>query len=502
MNTVVNYLIEANAGLLFFGVIYLLLLKNENQFSVNRFYLLGTACFSLLFPLVNFNATSSTSIIPSISQLVPTYWLPEITVYGNASHVKSSPSLLFPIWTILEYTYLIMGSLLMLFFLIRLFRVVGLIRRSKKYSWENCAISETDEDKPTFSFFRFIFIGQASKLSAVEKQEILNHELVHVRKIHSLDILLLNLLEIIFWFNPMVRTYKNELVQLHEFEADARSVRDREVDDYCRLLARVALQSAGFTLVNHFNNSLTIKRITMMKTIKRNISYWKITALVATVPLFFFAVSCQDQLTDVKELNKNSAVAALYPAEVAKELDRMQKANPGLEFVVVQYNEDGKLALKKLKFEDARSGTKFPTMSLVTPDKIRGEDETTYAIIGKSSLVRQYSTLTASDSIYTVVDDQPEYPGGFGAMSDYISSHLEYPSQARTEGKEGKVFVGVVITKEGAVSNLEIIKGVDPLLDKVALDVVAGFPKWKPGRNKGEAVSCKYVLPIYFKLGS
>lgn len=104
------------------------------------------------------------------------------------------------------------------------------------------------------------------------------------------------------------------------------------------------------------------------------------------------------------------------------------------------------------------------------------------------------------DKIFTVVEQQPEYPGGMEAMSKFISKNLRYPSTARRMGVDGKVFVQFVVDKEGKISDVQVIKGVSADCDKEAVRVVQMMPAWKPGKQNGKAVKARFVLPIRFKL--
>ncbi len=104
--------------------------------------------------------------------------------------------------------YAIVAFALTVLFLIRLIQIGNLFLDSKKYRWNECVVADRRKPNPTFSFFNFIFIGHASRLTAGEREEVLVHERVHVRKLHSFDIILINLLGIAFWFNPVVRIYK------------------------------------------------------------------------------------------------------------------------------------------------------------------------------------------------------------------------------------------------------------------------------------------------------
>lgn len=287
MNTFLNYLIEANLGLIFFYAIYWVVLQKEDQFTFKRTYLLASVVASLLFPF--FTIGTSTPLIPSLSQTAAVQWLPEIVIYANGNVNPELNSFHFN-WSWITLAYLIIAACVFTLFLIRILSLITLFKRSTHYTWKNYTVAESSNVQGVFSFFNFIFLSPGEFLAEAEKQEILRHEEVHIKKLHSLDIILMQLLSIVFWFNPIIRSYKKSLVQVHEFEADARAVEGHDVDKYCSLLAKVALQNNGYVLANHFTNSFTLKRITMMKTVKRKIKNWKVLAAACTLPLFFFVV--------------------------------------------------------------------------------------------------------------------------------------------------------------------------------------------------------------------
>ena len=105
-----------------------------------------------------------------------------------------------------------------------------------------------------------------------------------------------------------------------------------------------------------------------------------------------------------------------------------------------------------------------------------------------------------STRIYSVVEEMPEYPGGMKAFVNYLKRKLVYPPQAKKENLEGVVAVQFVVEKDGSISNPQIIKGGNPLLNDEALRVVNSMPKWKPGKQRGKVVRVGYTVPIIFKL--
>jgi len=104
------------------------------------------------------------------------------------------------------------------------------------------------------------------------------------------------------------------------------------------------------------------------------------------------------------------------------------------------------------------------------------------------------------DSVYTNVDQLPEFPGGNEALKNYVLNEIVYPPEAKKEGIQGKVFISFTVNKKGAVTDAKIVKGVHGLLDKEALRVIENMPKWTPGKHQGKVVSVSYTLPVQFAL--
>ncbi len=107
-----------------------------------------------------------------------------------------------------------------------------------------------------------------------------------------------------------------------------------------------------------------------------------------------------------------------------------------------------------------------------------------------------------SDEVFgfAVIEDKPVFPGGDAALMKYLATNTKFPPVAKENGIQGRVFVGFVIDKNGKVVDVEILRGVDPHLDREALRVVKSMPSWKPGKQRGKPVKVRYQVPINFKL--
>jgi len=106
-----------------------------------------------------------------------------------------------------------------------------------------------------------------------------------------------------------------------------------------------------------------------------------------------------------------------------------------------------------------------------------------------------------ADEVFTIVEQQPEYPGGMSAFYQFVSKKLKYPSQARRMGIEGKVFVQFVVDKAGNITEVMAVRGIGAGCDQEAVRVIKSSPQWKAGKQRGKAVKVRMILPITFKLG-
>jgi len=485
MTSLLNYLLEVNISLVLFMLVYVLLLRGETQFSFKRIYLLFSLVASFVFPLFHFSLPASTELVPSVSRVMPAYWLPGLNVNGNHGNVAPTKAGV-NFWIVIEWNYLAVLTLLIILLLYRVASIIYLFKTSLTYRWRKFIVSETDEDKPTFSFFHFILIGQANQLNPTEKEDILVHESAHVQKLHSLDILVVNIVAIVCWFNPVVYLYKKALVQLHEFEADDLAIKGKDTDAYCGLLAKVALNSAGFPLGNHFNNSLTLKRIQMMKSIKNKIRNWKMVMLVVLVPVLFFAIACQDQLQNKTE--KGVSIESL-PQEIQKQIKTFEKYNDQVR--VLEVNEVNKIELEELGYYGGKPKNGFKILSGWVV-----KDQFSYAIVGKPK-----SFAKNESQVFSVVDEMATPVFGFDALYENLGHIIQYPEQARKNGVEGKIYIEFVVQTDGTLSDIKLIRGVDDDIDTEALRAFYQLQaKWNPAIHQGQLVKMRMTMPIVFSL--
>ena len=105
-----------------------------------------------------------------------------------------------------------------------------------------------------------------------------------------------------------------------------------------------------------------------------------------------------------------------------------------------------------------------------------------------------------SNKVFDVVEEMPSFPGGQGALMAFLSSNIKYPVVAQENGVQGRVIVGFVVEKDGSITDVKVMRSVDPSLDREAQRVVKAMPRWKPGKQNGSAVRVKYTVPVVFRL--
>jgi TonB family protein len=408
MSAFLNYSVEANVGLLLFLGGCRILLWRETDFRFQRTLLVTGIIASLLFPLMHVQTIQHASVL-SIDEMIPSRFLPQTDV--SPQFDNSAPEQSFAFWQYIAIIYIIGLVISGVSFLFELGQLFILVYRCEKCRVGKLLIAESTDDKPTFSFFHFIFIGRTDVLSSDEKDQIVRHESVHVTQMHSIDILLVTLLKVLFWFNPIIAAYRRALVEVHEFEADARTVDSADAGRYCNLLAKVALQTNGLSLGCYFNQSLTLKRIAMIRSVKSKTALWKMALSAALFPLAFLLLSCQDQFKNDGQGEGRIFSALDEPAvpkggmeafynTVRTNLRYPAEARSGHSYgkVAVQFvvNEDGRLSDFQL---------------LESPGKILGEEAIRVLSLSPEWIPAKKSGVAVKQSLVLPITFKLNFPG-------------------------------------------------------------------------------------------
>ena len=438
-----------------FYLVYKLLLSRETFFGFNRAVLLGMAGVSLLLPLVRFTVESAPEPVGGFV-VVEDIVMQAVAADAPGFSVTAA-QVCFAIYIIgvAFFACREVWSLLCLRRMLRGGRVAGRDGGVKTvvvkgdvspFSWMgNIVVSEKDyRDNPEY---------------------ILLHERAHIAGRHSWDILLCDVLIVFQWFNPAAWLLKAELQSVHEYEADRRVLSSGvNAADYQLLLIRKAVGDKLFSMANNLTQSSLKKRITMM--LKRKSNPWSrarmlVAVPVAAVAVVAFATPKAESLSNVIESESEALVSKVMPAVKAQADGSSQGAT-----------EMAAADAAPVKAE-AEAQPKADAPEAIVPD--------------------------GDDKVYDVVEQQPEFPGGTSGLAKWLGDNIKYPAEAAKQGIEGRVIVQFVVGIDGTVSNVKLMRPVNPLLDQEALRVVTAMPKWTPGKQDGKPVAVKYTIPVTFR---
>lgn len=521
------YILKSAVCLALFYLFYRLLLSRETFHRFNRVALLGLLLLSCLIPLVEVTLEEPMEV----SRRFLT-WEELLLTTDVDGEVAEAEAVAAPVLTgrvCLLAVYLIgvvvlllwrVGSLCRMF---RLMRRSTVVRREKDFT----LITHRKEIAP-FSWMRFVVVSE--KDLAENGDEILAHECAHIRRRHSIDLLVADVCILFQWFNPAAWLLKQELQDIHEYEAD-ESVINQGIDAkrYQLLLIKKAVGTRLYSMANSFNHSSLKKRITMMLRKKSNpwarLKYLYVLPLAAMAVAAFARPEISNELNEISAVKVNDLTAIVKPDEVKidetaplqspKTMKINGKVKDKADFepiagvsVLIKGTNQGTIADLEGNFvlEVPEKGCVlslsfigYATQEVAIP---AGTKQVEVLLEKDGSDKPNYIPVPTDSPVYQVVEEMPEFPGGIGACLEFLAKNVQYPAEAMKAGKQGKVIVQFVVEKDGSVSNPQVVRSVDPDLDAEAIRVTSTMPKWKPGYQKGEPVAVKFTIPVAFKLSS
>jgi TonB family protein len=471
MSSLVNFIVESGVSLALLSLIYVLFLRKETFFKINRWFLLGSVLFSVVLPILKLRVFSPQPVMLTEITVTPyRNMLEAITVYshgfsGTIEHAVLST-------TVLIYIYLAGVILFFAIFLFRIIQLLLIIHKNEVQAADGFKLVVLEKETSPFSFLKYVFVSQ-SLMQKNGYDKMVKHELEHVKQGHSVDVIILELLTVFQWFNPFMWMLNRAIRENHEFLAD-QAVLSNGVSrgEYKGLLLN---QFVGGQLViaNNFNYSIIKNRIKMMSKIKSSkLAITKIVFGVLVAAALVIAFACEQKESVETKSGNNDAIT-----------------------IVSTIQDDGKIKVE---------GSKADLEKYIAMFSGKWEFEVVTDSLGNTFLVEkeiiQPKSLNTNEEIFFIVEEMPEFPGGEPALRQFMATAVKYPDDAVKKGIQGKVYVTFVVSKDGTVANSKIARGVDPSLDTEALRVVNNLPKWKPGKQKGQAVNVSYTVPINFKL--
>ena len=475
MNELPLYTIKSAFVLGILYVPYTLLLRKEDFFRFNRLTLLGILALSIGLPLCNIPALSADNQpVVHAAQLqmieigIPIMQMADET--DGPSHTSS------PTWFQVASLIFLLGMMTVLCLrLIQMGKMGSEIRKGSLWHSVEDGVDihcHAGAVAP-YSWLHHIVIS----LEDYEKNghEIILHEKGHIHNLHSFDILLLTLVEMLQWWNPLVYMLGMSLRDVHEYEADDYVLHQGvSLRDYQNLLIRKAVGASSYTFANNFNHSLTKKRITMM--CKKKSNPWMRSKALYAVPMVAIALSAFATPAFVNPIEKDmesGGTSSLTEGKVTN------------NFPIGQTDQQKKKGTAKMK----------------------------------------------GDKVLDTCDKLPEFEGGQEQLMKLLQANVRYPETAQSMGVQGRIVVEFIVEKDGSVSDVKVCKkDITPSLESATVITYADEEdkpkpteeelrkatkaleeetirvarltsgKWTPGEQDGQKVRVKFSLPLTFRL--
>lgn len=355
MNEYINYLIQVIIGSGIMYLLYVLLFKNTSFFSINRMYLLLSLLLPIVIPLINIPIKSG--IITENSMPIV---LDEIVISTSGNIIQSDSVAIN--YTVLIYS-LIVGILLlrMVFAAARIIRIMSI---SDKQKHGDFVLFISDENINPFSIFGYVFVNSELFKHNTKLKQVLSHEKEHINKLHSIDNILSELICSVFWINPVFWLVKDKLKSTHEYQADAKILdQGFDIADYFKLLFdNVSGKRIG--LANNFNQSLTLKRMKMMKKTRSprymRLAYLLLLPIAAILMLAFSSNNAEAFVSNSQQFSQT----ILPDDDTIKKLEVVGEIYEGADEMPIFGKEQEKL------FEFLSNEIKYPAQAKL--DSIQG----------------------------------------------------------------------------------------------------------------------------------
>lgn len=447
------YSVKVAVCLALFYLFHKLLMSRDTFHTFNRFAILSMMLLSLVLPLVHLSLDSEAGINRGTVALEGLVAQTVVADGGNGVGEGLSLTQVLLAAYVLGVVLFVGKALLSVGSLLRL------IRRARCVEVRNgIRIYTMQGDISPFSWFRYIIMSE--KDWQENRREIVLHEMAHIRRCHSMDVAVCNMMIVFQWYNPAAWLLKRELQTVHEYEAD-EAVLSAGVDatHYQMLLIRKAVGERLFSMANNLNHNSLKKRITMMKIKRTNPMQKAKIAFVLPLAAMTVAAFASQKVENLSEKVEQESEAFSSVSD-----------NP----VVRAVGETARVAAVKVQEEKALEEASSLSMASDTAETKSGKE------------------------FPCIPETFPQFPGGHIALFEYLSKNIKFPKSKENEDVKVRVVTTFTVEKDGSITHAKIVRSQGEAFDNEALRVINGMPKWIPGTQNGKAVRVKYTLPITF----
>lgn len=497
------YLLKVNICWVVFYACYWLLFRKHTFFMLNRAYLLFSLIVSFIIPAVELQET--VSIVESAAAVV--------TASGPVIAADVTPDTNYTAYLLLACycAGAVSMAVALIKAIVQVHRIVqsGISVPMQAY---HLVVSQREYARSgSFSFLKWMIISNEDYEQNFEP--IFAHEMVHIRQWHTLDILLIEILKVLFWFNPALWLYKRALQDTHEFLADEQAA-DR--DHYAAFLLTYAKSAISTSVTNQFfNASLLKKRIHMIY--RHRTAAWlrgKYLLLLPVLALAVVLMAARKYVSEEKNsgtkienaIGNGNGIGLIAVKGIVTDESRLPVPNAAITFSGT-YESTVTTTTGSFEIGNIPRGA---TMTVTHDDfleytqKIR-KTNTGYHVRLKSNarpLLTKAERQAAkrmpanSEPARILLDRWPGLPN----RSNFVATTLKYPKQAILDRVEGQVSVSFLIDTVGNVSDPRIEKGVRKDLDNEALRIVSLMPKWRPAQKNFKPVAVRYTMNVAFNI--
>lgn len=240
--------------------------------------------------------------------------------------------------------------------------------------------------------------------------------------------------------------------------------------------------------------------------------------VISIIAVVCLIIACQIGLTIKKAADAEAAKrAAMNQAVELSKLEQPKKAEVKQKQVKVEPEKVVEQVKSSIKFTAPvikKDSEVKPEDELKTQDQImetktaigsfdvKGNDDVNGEVLKAKEVIAQPEPPKHEEEakVFDVVEQMPSFPGGPSALMEYLHDHVKYPVVAQENGVQGRVVVSFIVERDGSITDVRVVRSVDPSLDREAQRVVSSMPRWTPGKQNGSAVRVKYNVPVSFRL--
>lgn len=480
----IAFLIKSTLSLAVLLAVYHLVLENEKIHRFNRFYLLFCLAFSFAVPFITFEIVQEVS---SAAIKKPMVFVSEATMVVIEDETNYR---LLALWI----SYGLLTTALAFRFASNVAKLLHKKRNNPTMEYKNAVLVLLDEEVLPHTFLNYIFINKDAYHSRKIEAELYAHELIHVTQKHTIDILVIEIIRVFFWFNPLFLLYKKAIQLNHEFLADEQVVKTyNNVPFYQNLLLSVANANPTYYLASNLNYAVTKKRLIMMTqktTATRAILKKGIVIPVLTALLFSLCIKTVAQESTQKMATVDYST-----------LFKNYYINTNFQIL----GEDGTVVATK-KYADLTDKEKDVVPALITGNIKNPSKEKMDEILTKGGpetyqvdvYSKKIGAEKAAGSTYNIAElsEKPEFPGGMVEFYKFVGKNYTMSPEMSKEKVKGKVYITFMIEKDGSLTDYKILREIGHGTGEEAIRVLKLSPKWNPGKLNDVAVKTMYSLPI------